>query len=69
MSALDDALRAAEQSAANEAAAWVTCSGRWCLPPDQATLSRSQRARSWTLRDILAGEKESLEAFEWSSDG
>ena len=63
MSALDDALRAAEQSAANEAAGMGDLLGRWYLPLDQAIPIAIIGARSWTLRDILAGEKEVLEAF------
>ena len=64
MSALDDALRAAEQSAANEAAGMGDLFGE--VVPSAGTgdpYRDHRRARSWTLRDILAGEKESLGSF------
>lgn len=64
MSALDDALRAAEQSAANEAAGMGDLFGE--VVPTAGTgdpYRDHRRARSWTLRDILAGEKESLGSF------
>ncbi len=64
MSALDDALRAAEQSAANEAAGMGDLFGE--VVPTSGSGDPYQdhrRARSWTLRDILAGEKESLGSF------
>ena len=61
MSALDDALRAAEQSAANEAAGMGDLFGE--VVPSAGTgdpYRDHRRARSWTLRDILAGEKREL---------
>jgi len=64
MSALDDALRAAEQSAANEAAGMSDLFGE--VVPSAVSGDPYQdhrRARSWTLRDVLAGEKDSLGSF------
>ncbi len=64
MSALDDALRAAEQSAANEAAGMGDLFGEVVPSVGNGDPYRDhRRARSWTLRDILAGEKESLGSF------
>ena len=64
MSALDDALRAAEQSAANEAAGMGDLFGEVVPSAGNGDPYRDhRRARSWTLRDILAGEKESLGSF------
>ena len=64
MSALDDALRAAEQSAANEAAGMGDLFGEVVPTSGSGDPYRDhRRARSWTLRDILAGEKESLGSF------
>ena len=64
MSALDDALRAAEQSAANEAAGMGDLFGEVVPSSGNGDPYRDhRRARSWTLRDILAGEKESLGSF------
>ncbi len=64
MSALDDAIRAAEQSAANEAAGMGDLFGEVVPSAGNGDPYRDhRRARSWTLRDILAGEKESLGSF------
>ena len=64
MSALDDALRAAEQSAANEAAGMGDLFGEVVPSAGNGDPYRDhRRARSWTLREILAGEKESLGSF------
>ena len=64
MSALDDALRAAEQSAANEAAGMGDLFGEVVPSAGNGDPYRDhRRARSWTLRDVLAGEKESLGSF------
>ena len=64
MSALDDALRAAEQSAANEAAGMGDLFGEVVPSAGNGDPYKDhRRARSWTLRDILAGEKESLGSF------
>ena len=64
MSALDDALRAAEQSAANEAAGMGDLFGEVVPTSGSGDPYRDhRRARSWTMRDILAGEKESLGSF------
>ena len=64
MSALDDALRAAEQSAANEAAGMGDLFGEVVPSAENGDPYRDhRRARAWTLRDILAGEKESLGSF------
>jgi DNA polymerase-3 subunit alpha len=64
MSALDDGLRAAEQSAANEAAGMGDLFGEVVPSSEGGDPYRDhRRARSWTLRDVLAGEKESLGSF------
>ena len=64
MSALDDALKAAEQSAANEAAGMGDLFGEVIPTSGSGDPYRDhRRARSWTLRDVLAGEKESLGSF------
>ena len=64
LSALDDALRAAEQSADNKAAGMGDLFGD-VVPAATGgdPYKDHRRARAWTLRDVLAGEKESLVAF------
>ena len=64
LSALDDALRAAEQSADNKAAGMGDLFGD-VVPAATGgdPYKDHRRARAWTLRDVLAGEKESLGSF------
>lgn len=64
LSALDDALRAAEQSADNKAAGMGDLFGDVVPAATGGDPYRDhRRARAWTLREVLAGEKESLGSF------
>ena len=64
MSALDDALRAAEQSAANQAAGMTDLFGE-LVASSAATdpYSSHRQVRPWTPKEVLAGEKESIGSF------
>jgi DNA polymerase-3 subunit alpha len=62
MSALDDALRGAEQSANNAAAGMVDLFGEVAAGGDDP-YHEHRRVRPWTLREILHGEKESIGSF------
>ena len=64
LSALDDALRAAEQSADNKAAGMGDLFGDVVPAATGGDPYRDhRRARALTLREVLAGEKESLGSF------
>ncbi|MEE4203885.1 MAG: DNA polymerase III subunit alpha [Halieaceae bacterium] len=64
MAALDDALRAAEQSASNEAAGMADLFGE-VVPAagDSDPFASYRNIRRWTLKEILNGEKESIGSF------
>ncbi len=64
MAALDDALKAAEQSAANDAAGMTDLFGE--VAPAAGTgdpYADHRRVRPWTLKEVLNGEKESIGSF------
>ena len=64
MAALDDALKAAEQITANHAAGMIDLFGEVTPIVDITDpYSEYRRARSWTLREILNSEKESIGSF------
>ena len=64
LSALDDALRAAEQDAANSAAGMSDLFGSVAPSSDEDDVyGEHRRARAWTLKEVLNGEKESLGCF------
>ena len=64
LEALDDALRAAEQDAANSAAGMTDLFGSVAPSSDEDDVyGEHRRARPWTLKEILNGEKESLGCF------
>jgi len=64
LSALDDALRAAEQSASNEAAGIDDLFGA-VVPSalDGDPYVEHRRVRPWSMKEVLAGEKESIGSF------
>lgn len=64
MAALDDALRSAEQSAANDAAGMTDLFGE--VAPSAVTgdaYADHRRVRPWTMKELLNGEKESIGSF------
>jgi len=64
MASLDDALKAAEQSAANDAAGMTDLFGE--VAPSSNTgdpYGEHRQVRPWTLRELLAGEVESIGSF------
>jgi DNA polymerase-3 subunit alpha len=64
MAALDDALKAAEQTAANSAAGMVDLFGEVALSADTGDVyAEHRKVRPWTLRELLAGEVESIGSF------
>jgi len=64
MAALDDALRAAEQSAANDAAGMTDLFGDMAsVGTAEDAYAEHRRVRAWTMKEVLAGEVESLGSF------
>ena len=63
LASLDDALRAAEQTAANDAAGMTDLFGEVTPTADGDPYAEHRRVRPWTLKEILNGEKESVGSF------
>ena len=64
MAALDDAMKAAEQSAANDAAGMTDLFGELASSAGTDDAYADHRnVRPWTLKEILNGEKESIGSF------
>ena len=63
LAALDDALKAAEQSAANDAAGMSDLFGEVGPSGDDDRYAEHARTRPWTLKEVLSGEKESVGSF------
>jgi len=64
MAALDDALKAAEQSAANHAAGMTDLFGEVSLAAGTGDpFAEHRNVRPWTLRELLAGEVDSIGSF------
>ena len=63
LAALDDALKAAEQSAANDAAGMTDLFGEVAPTASGDNYAEHRRTRPWTLKEILSGEKESVGSF------
>ena len=63
LSALDDALRAAEQTVANDEAGMTDLFGDVAPTADGDPYAEHRGVRPWTLKEILNGEKESVGSF------
>ena len=64
MAALDDALKAAEQSAANDAAGMTDLFGEVAPSANAGDVyAEHRRVRPWTMKELLNGEKESIGSF------
>ena len=63
LAALDDALRAAEQTMANDEAGMTDLFGDVAPTADGDPYAEHRSVRPWTLKEILNGEKESVGSF------
>ena len=63
LAALDDALKAAEQTSANDEAGMTDLFGEVTPAADGDAYAEHRRVRPWTLKEILNGEKESVGSF------